>query len=161
MDPMDLKTLAQFCLYGDPSVTPVATETSTEVPKGTDRQQSDRLGRQERRAKLAISGRQLQEQKPTAGRRDPRARVSPALRRVLHGLARDAGVETDDGFVAFRVDAKQRGRAGKGAAGADRYHVLVARPAGAAKKKPPVNRVAVVARQVGSRIVGYRVYYSH
>jgi hypothetical protein len=159
MDPMDLKTLAQFCVYGDPSVTPVEAATPTVIPKGVGRDEAGRLGRRERRDKLAVAGRILEVSKPTAGRRDPRARVSPAVRRVLSGLAREAGVGGSKPFVSYRVDARRPGRAAKAAAGADRYHVLVADPA-RSPAGPTVRKVAVVARQLGTRIVAYRVYHA-
>ena len=159
MDPMDLKTLAQFCVYGDPSVTPVATDTPTTVPKGMDAADADRLGRRERRQKLVVSGRELQATKPIAGRPDPARRVPPEVKRVLSGLARDAGLSGRRDFASFRVDPRRPGKAAKAAAGADRYHVLVAE----APRQPPnpaIKKVAVVARQLGGRIVAYRVYYS-
>jgi hypothetical protein len=159
MDPMDLKTLAQFCLYGDPSVTPIEAETSTVVPKGVDVTDVARLGRRERRTKLATAGRILEVSKPTAGRPEAAATSSPAVRKQLALLARRAGLGGRRPFVSFRVDARRPGAAAKAAAGADRYHVLVSTPPPRANG-PVVRKVAVVAKQLGTRIVAYRVYYA-
>jgi hypothetical protein len=159
MDPVDLKTLAQFCLYGDPSVAPIAGESPTAVPKGIEATEAARIGRHERRTKLAVTGRILEASKPTAGRREVDAKVPPAVRTVLAGLARAAGVRGRKAFASYRVDARRPGAAAKEAAGADRYHVLVAESPRAAPG-PIVHKVAVVARQLGGRIVAYRVYYS-
>jgi hypothetical protein len=158
MDPVDLKTLAQFCVYGDPSTQPVAPPTPTSVPRATDADVANRAGRQERRAKLAARGRMLLEEKPTASRTDDRARVAPSIRKVLRGIARGAGVG-GDGFVAFRVKQKRASARGKALAHADRYHVLITGPSGDAVE-PVVRKVAIVAKQTGNRIVGYRVYYA-
>jgi hypothetical protein len=159
MDPMDLKTLAQFCVYGDASVTPIEVDTPTVVPRGVDPAAVARLARRERRTKLAVSGRVLEASKPTAGRRDRAPRVSPAVRTVLKGLAREAGVTGARRFVSYRVDGRRPGRGAKAAAGADRYHVLVAEPARGGPS-PVVRKVAVVAKQLGNRIVAYRVYHA-
>ena len=52
MDAMDLKTLAQFCLLGDPSVHPVAEQSATSIPGGVTKADMDRYFRAERRQKM-------------------------------------------------------------------------------------------------------------
>ena len=53
MDAMDLKTLAQFCLLGDPSVHPVAEQSATSIPGGVTKADMDRYFRAERRQKMS------------------------------------------------------------------------------------------------------------
>ena len=51
LDPIDLKTLAQFNLLGDPSIHPAVIASATSVPKGVDTTQARRLEtRQPRKA---------------------------------------------------------------------------------------------------------------
>jgi hypothetical protein len=92
MDPVDLKTLAQFCVYGDPSIHPALMTTATAVPKGVDAGVVESLGRRESREKLAATGRSLQEQKATAAVPQRRQAISAQVRTVLAGLSREAGV---------------------------------------------------------------------
>jgi hypothetical protein len=157
MDPVDLKTLAQFCVYGDPSIHPVLIATPTGVPKGTHAGVVESLDRRERRAKLALSGRSLQEQKPTAAVPQRRHAISPQVRAVLSGLSREAGVPSAS-FVAFAVKAKGGARSGKAVTDANRYHVLVARIR--QRRGQVVQRVAIVAKEAARRVVGYRVYFT-
>jgi len=157
MDPVDLKTLAQFCVYGDPSIHPVLIATPTGVPKGTHAGVVESLDRRERRAKLALTGRSLQEQKPTAAVPQRRHAISPQVRAVLSGLSREAGVPSAS-FVAFAVKAKGGARSGKAVTDANRYHVLVARTR--QRRGHVVQRVAIVAKEAAKRVVGYRVYFT-
>jgi len=159
MDPVDLKTLAQFCVYGDPSVQPVKAVTPTGRPKSTEAAVASRAGRKERRAKLASTGRWLQAEKPTAGSRATHARVSRAVRRVLGGLAREAGLRKTRS-TTYNVKRHRAVRSGKGMAQPDRYHLIVGESSANRTAKPIVDKVVVVAKQVGAHIVGYRIYYA-
>jgi hypothetical protein len=157
MDPVDLKTLAQFCAYGDPSVHPVVVASPTSVPKGTDAGVASRVARQERRSKMAMNGRLLLAVKPTAAKVATRVRVPARVNRVLRSLATEAGVPAGARFVPYRVKQKRAPGTGKSAVHAERYHVLVAGPPATG---PAVRKVAVVAKEARNRIVGYRIYYA-
>lgn len=152
LDPVDLKTLAQFSLLGDPSLHPVEVVTPTDVPKGMDAEEADRVGRRERRSKLRAVGAFLDGSTPTASRRAPKATRSAAVRAALSNIAEEAGIGDGKAFAVYSVT--RPGGAGKRnvkAAGlATRYYVAVAKPDGL--------RVAVVAKEAASRIVGYRIY---
>jgi hypothetical protein len=157
MDALDLKTLAQFCVYGDPSVHPVSVPSATRVPKSARRGDVEAVARRERRAKLAETGEHLLRTKPTASR-VTKGRISPKAREALANIAREVGVDSD-GFVTYSVDAKRAGVGrGKTLGYPERYHVLV-RPHG--RQSGPPSKVAVVAKEARNRIVGYRIYYSH
>jgi len=153
LDPMDLKTLAQFNLLGDPSIHPATVASPTSVLKGADTDQNRRQGRRERRAKLRVTGEMLQETKPTASRKATKVRKSTTVRKALANIAREAGIGTKREFTAFDVKTPKgaRPRGSKAVPVASRYYVAVFRP----KKAPSV---AAVAKEVSGRIVGYRIY---
>jgi hypothetical protein len=154
LDPMDLKTLAQFSLLGDPSVIPANVPSATSVPAGTNIDQSKRQDRRERRAKLRAVGKLLQQTKPTASKKAVKVRKSATVRRALGNIARKAGIGTKREFTAFNVKTPKaaRLRGAKAVPTASRYYVAVYRP----KKEYP--GVAAVAKEVSGRIVGYRIY---
>jgi hypothetical protein len=155
LDPVDLKTLGQFNLLGDPSVHPVVTISPTGVPKGVDTSQTRRLEASVRRAKMREQGELLQETKPTASRKATKVRKSPTVQKALANIAREAGIGARKDFTAFDVKApkRTRQRGSKAAPVASRYYVAVYRP-----KKGPQRAVAAVAKEVSGRIVGYRIY---
>ncbi len=162
MDPIDLKTLAQFCLYGDPSLHAVERETPTAVPRGVSAAVADRHTRAATRGQLREAGVQLAKSKPTASK--PAATPPPAqVRQSLQSIARTLGLPSTARFTTYDVDgsaptAATRGLAdSKATARCDRYHVLIAAQPGRSKKELGA-RVAVVAREAGARVVGYRVY---
>ena len=154
LDPMDLKTLGQFNLLGDPSVHPALVASATNVPKGIDTEQSSRVERRARRAKMQAEGELLQETKPTASRKTTRARKSSVVRKALANIAREAGIGKRKEFMAFDVTIPQRrrSRGSKAAPTASRYYVAVNR------RDPYSYSVAAVAKEVSGRIVGYRIY---
>jgi hypothetical protein len=160
MDPLDLKTLAQFYLLGDPSVHPVLRPDAAIPPKGVAAAEAERFSRGERRAKLSLKGAFLQQTKPTASKRVATGRVSSTTRAALSNIAKQAGLGTKPEFKAFAVKRKVQSetRMGKTPATPSRYYVTI----GAPKKKAPqgIKRgVAVVAKESKGRIVGYRIYY--
>jgi hypothetical protein len=154
LDPMDLKTLGQFSLLGDPSIVPAKVVSATSVPKGADTDENKRQERRERRAKMRATGELLQETKPTASRKATKVRKSATVRKALANIAREAGIGTKREFTAFDVKtpkgARQRGS--KAVPVASRYYVAVFRP------KKESSSVAAVAKEVSGRIVGYRIY---
>lgn len=171
MDPVDLKTLAQFILLGDPSLQPVATPAPQAVAKGVAAVQVDQFARAERRAKLQAVGQFLADTTPTASQREAEAQPAPTVRSALANIAKQAGLPGSQPFSAFAVKggpiaAKSRGRALKASPVQPvRYHLAVGTPADTVpppkKGAPaPLNRgIAVVAKESGGRIVGYRVYH--
>ena len=157
LDPVDLKTLGQFNLLGDPSIHPAEVESATVVPKGVDTTQSDRQERRERRAKLRSAGELLQETKPTASRKAIGVRKSATVKKALANIAREAGIGKRKEFTAFAVKTPKgaRPRGSKAVPVASRYHVAVYRPKSGGIEE---YGVAAVAKEVSGRIVGYRIY---
>ena len=160
MDPFDLKTLAQFCLYGDPSVHPVRLPDATRVPSTADSAAAARVPRRERRAKLQATGKFLRETKPTASRPAKRGSRAPAVKQALRNIARKAGIGAKPEFKAFAVKrgpaAAKMGK--KAGAAAERYYILVRTPSKPGHENLNLG-TAVVAKEAGNRIVGYRVYF--
>lgn len=154
LDPMDLKTLGQFNLLGDPSIHPVETASPTGVPKGVDVEKSKRQERQQRRSKLRAMGELLQKTKPTASQKARKVRKSPAVRKALANIAREAGIGRKKEFKAYKVKMPKgvRRRGTKAVPVASRYYVAVYRP------KMDAYSVAAVAKEVAGRITGYRIY---
>lgn len=160
MDPIDLKTLAQFCLLGDPSVHPVLRNTPTTVPKGTVVSQAERFFRAERRAKLQETGAFLSKTKPTASQQVPARKLSSTTKQALSNIAKEAGLSSRQTFSAFAVKGAPTPPRGLAKAGAApfRYFLTVGIPGDGQSNK--VKRgVAVVAKEMNGRIVGYRIYH--
>jgi hypothetical protein len=163
MDPIDLKTLAQFCLLGDPSVHPVEEPTATDVPASVASADAKRFSRAERREKLKQTGVFLAKTKPTASKQVPTGKLSSMARNALSNIARKAGLNGKQRFTAFAVKGARmpKGRAAKAAATAavpSRYLVAIGTPEGKAVEK--VKRgVAVVAKELNGRIIDYRIYH--
>jgi hypothetical protein len=159
LDPIDLKTLAQFNLLGDPSVHPVRRDTPTSVPRSTEAADARRVQRRERRAKLRAMGEFLESTKPTASRQASGVRRSPAVQQALVSIAREAGIGSRSEFAAFDVKRPPaaRVRGAKSGQLATRYYVAVSTPR--SRRRDALNLgVAAVAKEVGGRIVGYRIY---
>ena len=172
MDPVDLKTLMQFCVYGDASLHPVSVPSTTDAPKSLEAHFSERFLRSERRAGLAAAGRYLSRYKATASQKSVQ-QTSARVVAQLAAIGRLVGLAArDSGFVTFAVKTKaspsaaavaSRGIAppSTGSTGdALRYHVNVSTASRQADGQPRAG-VAVVAKQVGNRIVAYRVYERH
>lgn len=159
LDPVDLKTLGQFNLLGDPSIHPAVVASATIVPKGVNTDQSNRQDRRERRAKLKAVGEFLQETKPTASRKAGKARKSATVQKALANIAREAGIGARKDFTAFDVKAPRgaRPRGSKATPVASRYYVAVYRPKNRSRDVESLS-VAAVAKEVSGRIVGYRIY---
>ena len=159
MDPIDLKTLAQFCLYGDPSIHPVMAPHAAHAPKDAEAADTARFRRSEKRAKLKQTGDFLQATKPTASKREPRHRVAARAKTTLARLAAENGLGRNQPFVPYKVKGAppRRGGAKKLATAPSRYYLTVGVPK--AKKADDGYLVAVVAKEVGGRIVDYCVYH--
>ena len=162
LDPIDLKTLAQFYLLGDPSVQPVKIDSATRTPPAAAEVVAKRSTRAARRANTERIGHVLREVKPTASKPVEPTR-SPAVRRQLTQIARQIGAPSAASFTAFAVQCAGRSdgakRAARGAADvADKYYLLIT-TADHLDKTDVGARVAVVARETAERIVAYRIYY--
>jgi hypothetical protein len=159
MDPIDLKTLAQFCLYGDPSVHAVAIPGATQVPKGAELEDSQRFRRSERRAKLKQTGDFLQNTKPTASKQQKGSRPSTRAKLALANIAEKGGLPRNQVFAAFKVKGVNtvKGVTAKLASAPSRYYLTIGKPKSMVKDQR--YRVAVVAKDVGGRIIDYRIYH--
>jgi hypothetical protein len=159
MDPMDLKTLAQFCIYGDPSIHPVIKKPDPKAPKSIDAFVMARFGRSERRAKLKQTGEFLLQTKPTASKPEKGSRMTAHAKATLAGLAAKGGLPRKQPFVAFAIKGATKAKPGRGklASTPTRYYLTIRKT-----KSPGATRdlrVAVVAKELGGRIVDYCIYY--
>lgn len=172
LDPMDLKTLAQFSLLGDPAVHPARVPNATVVPRGVASSDALRLQRRERRAKLRAAGDFLEATKPATSLPQVDAPCSAQVRQALARIAQSAGLGANQAFVSYVVQggavgasaalvASSRTLRGKAPAATmpTRYHVAIATPSRPTRTAAaPHSAVAAVAREVDGRIVAYRVY---
>lgn len=161
LDPIDLKTLGQFNLLGDPSIHPVKQESASSVPKGIAKKEAIQLERLGRRTKLREEGEQLKS-KATAAK-PAKGTKSPTVKKVLANIAQTAGIAKDTNFAAFSVTApKLPGMAKNSKMNpvASRYYVAVTEPKGqnTKKKSRPPASTAIVVREVGGKIREYRIY---
>lgn len=172
LDPIELKTLAQFVLLGDPSVCPVASaRESMLLPRRSGGARSrarrgataasvaagERERRHERRVKLAVQGEFLQATRATASRGAKRP-LPKALSKALAGLAKRAGVGSKRPFVEYAVQPPRTDgvlRRGRKPLGGRRFFVAVKKPARAPRGP---HAIAIVAKAVGARIVDVRRY---
>ena len=79
---------------------------------------------------------------------------------ALSNVAKAAGLQGDQTFVAYDVKLGKDGETPgvKAASVPSRYHVAIGTPSGA--KPDNVHRgIAVVAKELDGRIIGYRVYH--
>ena len=160
MDPIDLKTLAQFCLYGDPSVHPVSQPVQPGLPKGVAADNAERFFRSERRAKLKLTGEFLKQTKPTASKQQVSTKMPSNVKTTLANIARNGGLPQSQKFTAFKVKGSKapKGGAAKLATAPSRYYVAVGCGGRTADGICP--NVAVVAKEVADRIIGYRIYHA-
>ncbi|MEO8188017.1 MAG: hypothetical protein ABI580_11715, partial [Burkholderiaceae bacterium] len=107
LDPIDLKTLAQFYLLGDPSVQPVKVVTATRTPPAGTAAVAKRGVRAARRANTKRIGELLRESKPTASH-PIAASPSANVRRQLNQIARQIGIAPAAQFTAFAVQCARR-----------------------------------------------------
>lgn len=162
MDAMDLKTLAQFCLFGDPSIHPILEVKSKALPKNGSAAAADRFLRSEIRAKLKETGEFLRKSKPTASKQATRQSSSPKEKAVLAKIAAEGGLKGKQTFVAYQVKgAPPPRKAKKGmknvASAPSRYFLTIGVPSARKDKLGP--KVAIVAKEVQGKIVDYRIYH--
>ena len=179
LDPVDMKTLAQFVLLGDPSIHPVlpsdepapharskrAGRHASKAAKANAAAARER--RRERRAVLAAQGQHLQETRATAVR-DPKTRVSKKLERQLDAYRKAAGIPSTAKFTHYAirtakgtiVDApgaarRKARRPSRKTIRNRRFHFVLKKPRGA--PSGPYAR-AVLVKEVAGRIVDVRLY---
>jgi hypothetical protein len=158
-DPINLKTLAQYCLLGDPSLHPIAVESATEIPTDVPKAEAERFFRAERRQKMKLAGDFLTQTKATASKRVTKVKLSSSSRVALSNIAKRAGLDEKQTFIAFAVKGAPgaKSRATKLRTGSLRYHIAIGAPEGDTPQN--VKRgIAVVAKELNGSIMGYRIY---
>jgi len=152
-DPIDLKTLAQFCLLGDPSVHPVARKDPA-APRGVKDETLSRFRRSQRRKKTRETGEFLKATKPTASRRQKGVRMSAQAKTALAAFAAEGGLQRNQRFAAYAVKSAARRARAKTAGVPSRYYLAIGRP-----RTDQRYRVVVIAKELNGRVVDYRIYY--
>jgi hypothetical protein len=176
LDPFDIKTLAQFSLFGDPSIHPVAIPTAhitmggkpTKGFRGAAAKSlsatASPIARAERRRQLLTKGLFVSATQPVA-RRLSRSPNSGALAKALRRLASEAKI-TSPKMISFRVELESTpardARTKKVFAAAPvaklpeggAYHVAISSHA---LSDGPVKQVkAVIAKEYNGKLVSYR-----
>jgi hypothetical protein len=160
MDVVDLKTLAQFYLLGDPSIHPIEEPSATVIPTDVATADAERFFRTERRQKMKLAGDFLAQTKPTASKRVPTGRLMQSTKAALSNIANFAGLDEKQTFIAYGIKGApaSKGRATKIKSTPSRYHVAIGMPHRDVNKK--VKRgVAIVAKELDGHIIGYRIYH--
>ncbi len=167
LDPVDLKTLAQMNLLGDPSITPVFKTTphvvvSVKVMRGMSQDTANAVGaRADRRRQLFTRGLSIAQTQSVA-HRDAEAKPSAAVRKTMRQLASELNLG-DARILSYRITLPGLAKtpAMKGAfevaskmARPGHFYVVVGKGADSSLKTPQVT--ALVAREEGDRIVSYR-----
>ncbi len=177
LDPVDLKTLAQFNLLGDPSIHPVATaapHTATATMKGLAGAFRSKLAgvadaalaRSDRRRQLLSRGLRIGATQSVAAR-IAQPKLAGSLLAALKKMASqmDIGAPT---ILSFNVEvpvpaagpmamAMKAGPMAKMAA-PSAFHVVTGTQS--APNAPATQVVALVAKEVGGKIVSYREMHS-
>ncbi len=175
LDPVDLKTLGQFCLLGDPSIQPVKNAPARPGVKSATAAQS-RGSRRARRRRLVRSGREIARHVVSVvSVPDRRVKHTPIKR--LAALASKAGLETSSVrvFTLRAPKARQAKGAGTGtvavarvrSASAGAFHVMIeskdsdAVKAGTAARGDArvKNQRIIIVREVGGRVTKTRELY--
>lgn len=171
LDPVDLKTLAQFNLLGDPSLQPVKLETAKRAVVKTRALEELPDERIDRRQQLAQRGAWLAQHQPVA-RPLPAPKAAPQaktrglkaaapvtrqpseLKKLLDAEGLEA-VTTRSYEVAPKVRAKTRALA-KSPDSTTRLHVILGQRKTVAPAPGLTATVALVAKEVNGKVVSYR-----
>ena len=179
-NPMNIKTLAQFNLYGDPSCSPVKMIDPKKGPapktpaKGVAPSVVDRVDRSSRRRALFVEGKAITEN--TATSRESTKPLSKSIKKALESKARELGV-TGTATKSFKVEPPKKIKGMPKAMESDElvpsgYHVLLGRTnskskmsKSKAKRKqdepaPFVKIVALVAKEVDGKVVSVTKVFS-
>ena len=160
LDPVDLKTIAQFYLLGDPSVVPIESSEPNAVDapkKKTKSVESKAIERNERRVQLLSKGLYLAKNQPVVSSKavqGVKASLEPAMKRI----AAKVNIKNPN-FTSFKIQQKAAAPSGMKAKSiaASAFHVM--REDGTKSMKssdPVVTGVCVVAKEVNGNIVSYR-----
>jgi hypothetical protein len=156
-DPSDVKTLAEFNLYGDPSITAVAADTDAMSPaatKSTLRFIAERAERHDRRRLLFNVGIALQQEPKIQRSRSP---AKTALR-TLRARARILGFEPGEGIsFAVRYETKPKSlpqRLIERSNTTSGYHVLFVKETGREERAAPESRVHRITLLIGKEVDG-------
>ncbi|CAD6526820.1 hypothetical protein NMT12_90139 [metagenome] len=160
MDPIDLKTLSQFNLLGDPSIHPVIQTSATVIPKTMKMGIAEQNSRVERRNKMKAMGSFLTDTKPTASKESPSGKISQQTMTVLSNISKIAGLTSKQEFTVFDVKETPMSKSllAKDTKISIRYLITIGIPK--IKTIEKINQgIAVVARELNGRIVDYRIYH--
>jgi len=163
-DPSDIKTLAQYNLYGDPSLTPVdmpqtSAPTNTKAVAMNVAQRSDR---EDRRRVLFRHGISLEEHTPIPRRG---GKTRPAILNALRKKAREFGIEPSE-VLAFAVRHHARPKAMPKALAAEKslataYHVLFGKRPERKRDEPNIVKlVALIGKEVDGELVSVSKIHS-
>jgi hypothetical protein len=168
LDPMDIKTLAQFSLLGDPSVVPIKASSPHLVatPKGKTNSKpksttvdSKTIERGERRQQLFTKGTWLTKNQAVCSS-TPESGSSKAVEATMKEIASRANIENP---VMSSYAIKRKGPSGVSFAKsmtATAFHVAMPTDAAEKQKENISSLVCVVAKEVDGRIVSYRELHS-
>jgi hypothetical protein len=161
IDAVDLKTIAQFYLLGDPSLQPITKPRPTDIPSGIDHADAERFIRAERREKMKQMGEFLSKTKPTASKKAPVGDLSDTAKSAISNIVKKAGLPDNVKITAFDIDIPEGiERVGgiKPITVPSRYIVAIGTPPG--ENKENIRRgVAVVAKEANGQIINYRIYH--
>jgi hypothetical protein len=162
-DPSDVKTIAQFNLYADPSITPfqsgLALAVTGKSSRPADQFAANRIERQDRRRFLFRRGLEISTNEPTLTRRKGSPRGS--IRRILWNKARELGFNPTNA-ISFGIKHRKQ-KMPKGLTGvaetSSAYHVVFAR-----RRKETPARVAdimlVIGKEVDGKIISVNTAHS-
>ena len=165
LDPVDLKTLAQFYLLGDPSVVPIESSAPhlVDTPKKkTNSMNSKAVERNERRVQLLSKGLYLAKNQPVVSSKAVRG-IKTSLEPTMKRIASKVNIKNPN-FTSFAMKQKAGAPTGLKAksTGASAFHVIRedgTKSVGTKSAKssaPVVTGVCVVAKEVNGNIVSYR-----
>ena len=159
LDPMDLKTLAQFYLLGDPSIVPVETATphlATQPKSMAKAFDAGAIERSERRQHLHAKGMWLSENQPvcsSTGRKPSRPAVSKTMREIARKIKLSSPT-----MLSFSIKNNPAPKiAGAKSMAATAFHVVMPdNPTPVGKDKNINASVCAVAKEVNGKVVSYR-----
>jgi hypothetical protein len=153
LTPADLKTIAQFNLYGDPSLTPMRPEPDQRARLSLGRE-AERIKRQQRRHGLSTQGRILEESTPKVRRRD--RKVPAVVLRTLRAKGRIAFRPSQ--VMSFAISRHQPKRLARGPRMKDSlpnaFHVVLVRrrpPQQDGESRPPRIR-GLIAEEANGKV---------
>jgi len=163
-DPSDIKTLAQFNLYGDPSLTAVAADPTVkalEVKTPRAEFEAERVERHDRRRQLLNQGHSLNREPKARRARTP----SPKARRALVSKAESLGFAPGDSLaftLRYEEPAKRGPRLLRQKSQLPRgYHVLFLQRKSREDRAESASGVRPIEMLIGKEVAGRIVSISH